>query len=489
MRKKIENFSSSIFWDGILVLILGVVYVSTLLPGVGYSGDVAKFQFVGRVLGTPHISGYPTYLILNHFFTKLFPIGSLAYKANLLSAIFSIASSLFLFRILKDIFNLENGMAFAASLTFGLTPTLWSQSIVAEVYTLHILFVTIVFYFFIKWNKTREDHNFLIACAFYAFSFGNHLTMITLLLPIVYFVWATDKKVFTDLRKIIWVNLFIVAAALQYSYLFWRSHAPHITYLELTTTNFMTLLSNVCKEGMFPFSLAQVVSVRIPMFLKLLLREYLLLIPVSIFGMFRCKNKTVNTFLLLCFLGNMSFAINFDSWAISAFFIPNFLIMAIYLGIGLDSIRTLLFRRDFLFRSSIIVLIPIGLLFANYGKVNQHNNTQVAKEIENVLEIVKKDSIIISPDYSYSEYFWYYLIGEGLERNNIYLFYHFQSYTEAIQAYMCEGKPLCLWDERKNVSPGLRVYLYRISPDNKAIVEKAGFSLLKVGENLYKVEP
>ncbi len=462
--------------------------MSTLLPGIGYSGDVAKFQFVGRVLGTPHISGYPTYLILNHFFTKLFPIGSLAYKANLLSAIFSIASSLFLFCILKDLFNLENGIAFTTSLTFGLTPTLWSQSIVAEVYTLHILFVTIVFYFLLKWNKTREDRDLLIACAFYAFSFGNHLTAIVLLPAIVYFVWATDKKVFADIRKIIWVNLFIVAAALQYSYLFWRSHAPHVAYLEVATINFKILLWNVCKEQIFPFSLAQVVSVRIPMFLKLLLREYLFLIPVSIFGMVRYKNKIVNTFLLLCFLGNMSFAINFDSWAISAFFIPNFLIMAIYLGVGLDSIDTLLSKRGFLFRACLIVLIPLGLLFANYSKVNQHNNTQVAKEIENVLEIVKKDAIIISPGYFYSEYFWYYLIGEGLERNNIYILHHYQSYTEAIQAYMCEGKPLCLWDERKNISPGLTVYLYRITPDNKAIVEKAGFSLLEVGENLYKVE-
>ncbi len=88
-----------------------------------------------------------------------------------MSAIFSIASSLFLFRIMKVIFNLENSIAFATSLTFGLTPTLWSQSIVAEVYTLHILFVTIVFYFLMKWNKTREDRNFLIACAFYTLLF------------------------------------------------------------------------------------------------------------------------------------------------------------------------------------------------------------------------------------------------------------------------------------------------------------------------------
>ena len=35
----------------ISVVVVFLVYVFTLLPGVGYSGDTAKFQFVGKVLG------------------------------------------------------------------------------------------------------------------------------------------------------------------------------------------------------------------------------------------------------------------------------------------------------------------------------------------------------------------------------------------------------------------------------------------------------
>lgn len=494
MKENFKNVSSnSFFWSSLLVLILGVVYVSTLLPGVGYSGDTGKFQFVGRVLGTPHGPGYPTYIVLNHLFTKLFPIGSLAYKANLLSALFSIVSSLFLFRILKVVFNLENGMAFITSLTFGLTPALWSQSVVAEVYTLHILFVTIVLYFLIKWNKTRQDRNFLIACAFYALSFGNHLITITLLPAIIYFVWVTDKKVFTDIRKIIWVTLFIVVAALQYSYFFWRFYAPHTSYLEMQTPNFEIFFRYVAGRHIpriFSFSIKQVISERIPLFLGLLLKQYLSLIPIAIFGMFRFKNKTVNIFLLLCFLGNMLFAINYNSTEdnMFVFFLPNYLIVAIYVGIGLDSIYTLLFRKGFLFRSSLLFLIPIGLLFVNYGKVNQHNNTQVAKEIEAVLKIVKKDAIIISPNYHYSEYFWYYLIGEELERNNIHILHHYRSHTEAIQSYMCEDKSIYLRERRKNISPGLAVYIYRITPERRAILEEAGFSLLESRKNLYKVK-
>ncbi len=494
MKENFKNVSSnSFFWSSLLVLILGVVYVSTLLPGVGYSGDTGKFQFVGRVLGTPHGPGYPTYIVLNHLFTKLFPIGSLAYKANLLSALFSIVSSLFLFRILKVVFNLENGMAFITSLTFGLTPALWSQSVVAEVYTLHILFVTIVLYFLIKWNKTSQDRNFLIACAFYALSFGNHLITITLLPAIIYFVWVTDKKVFTDIRKIIWVTLFIVVAALQYSYFFWRFYAPHTSYLEMQTPNFEIFFRYVAGRHIpriFSFSIKQVISERIPLFLGLLLKQYLSLIPIAIFGMFRFKNKTVNIFLLLCFLGNMLFAINYNSTEdnMFVFFLPNYLIVAIYVGIGLDSIYTLLFRKGFLFRSSLLFLIPIGLLFVNYGKVNQHNNTQVAKEIEAVLKIVKKDAIIISPNYHYSEYFWYYLIGEELERNNIHILHHYRSHTEAIQSYMCEDKSIYLRERRKNISPGLAVYIYRITPERRAILEEAGFSLLESRKNLYKVK-
>ena len=56
-----------------LVIILGGVYFATLLPGVGYSGDTSKFQFLGKILGIPHPTGYPLYLVLNNLFVTLFP--------------------------------------------------------------------------------------------------------------------------------------------------------------------------------------------------------------------------------------------------------------------------------------------------------------------------------------------------------------------------------------------------------------------------------
>src|SRR5262245_21956593 len=142
-------------WISALAIVLGFVYYRTLLPTIGSTGDTAKFDFVGYVLGTPHAPGYPTYIVVNHLFTKYYPFGGLAHKANLLSAIFSVIASIFLFLILL-LLDIKPRIAFCTALTFGFTRTLWSQSIVAEVYTLNILFLAMTVYFLLKWNQTKK---------------------------------------------------------------------------------------------------------------------------------------------------------------------------------------------------------------------------------------------------------------------------------------------------------------------------------------------
>src|SRR5574341_478147 len=158
------------FWQFLIVAFLGSAYLITLLPGPGYSGDTAKFQFVGHILGTPHTTGYPTYVLINFVFTSLFPFGSLAFKANLLSALFSICASVMLFLIFNRL-GVEMMTSFIATMTFGFGFTVWSQSLIAEVYALNLLFVSLVVYFFIRWEVEGKENLFYAACAMYALSF------------------------------------------------------------------------------------------------------------------------------------------------------------------------------------------------------------------------------------------------------------------------------------------------------------------------------
>ena len=62
-----------------------VVYLRTLMPGIAF-GDWGEMQTVPHVAGVAHPTGYPSYIILAGL-AELVPIGSVAFRANLFSAV------------------------------------------------------------------------------------------------------------------------------------------------------------------------------------------------------------------------------------------------------------------------------------------------------------------------------------------------------------------------------------------------------------------
>src|SRR6476620_7305625 len=60
-----------------------VLYLRTLAPSV-MPGDYAEFQMAAAVLGVPHPTGYPLYIMLGKLFTLL-PFGDVAFRVNLSS--------------------------------------------------------------------------------------------------------------------------------------------------------------------------------------------------------------------------------------------------------------------------------------------------------------------------------------------------------------------------------------------------------------------
>ena len=180
-------------------------YLRTLLPGTGYTGDTAVFQFAGKVLGITHPPGFPTYMLLNHLFSKL-PIRSLAYRINLMSALFGSLTVVLLYLIILGLTR-DRLIAFICSLIFAFSRTFWSQSVVAEVYTLNAFFVASVIMSLITWVEKREIKYFYLACLTYAISFGNHLMMIALLPAFIYLIVATDYRVLLNLKNLLVTGL------------------------------------------------------------------------------------------------------------------------------------------------------------------------------------------------------------------------------------------------------------------------------------------
>ncbi|HEY4492606.1 MAG TPA: DUF2723 domain-containing protein, partial [Acidobacteriota bacterium] len=418
-------------------------------------------------------------ILLNHVFTGIFPFGSLAYKANLLSAIFSLAALLFLFRILL-LLSIRPITAAITVLTFAFTQSAWFISLFAEVYSLHLLFASAVLYYFMKWHFHRRDRDLMAGCAAYAFSFGNHLTMLALLPAIFLLVWVTDRSVFRNIRKIAAIVAVILLGAMQYGYLFWRYYDPDTRYIEMSTPDLKSLWWYITgaqfKSLLFPYSFGTFVSERLPAAALAVYTQFSFFVLIALLGALRFANRSIQLFLLVALIVYTLFILNMRVYAVHYYLAVTYFILAIYLAKGLSLVRPP--RLQWVF-----VLIPAAFLLANFNQVDQSGNTTMSTQVEHVLQKAGRRALILSPHYDASESFWYYLIGENKEKDDIFLLHHFVA--EQVRAYIRGRAPLYLPEERKHVPAGLTVY--GISATHRMQLQAAGLRIEQLDALLYKV--
>lgn len=480
-----------------LGLLLGWVYWRTLLPGVGYWGDMAKFQFLGQVLGTPHLSGYPTYVILNALFVRLAPFGSLALRANLLSALFGVGAALFLYAAMRRL-GISAGAAFLAALSFGFTYSIWEFSLAAEVYSLHAFFVAAVIFWMLCWHFSRRDRYLYLACGFYAFSFGNHLTMIALLPAIVYLVWVTDRTVFWSGRRILVIGSLIVLAFAQYGYIAWRTLDPQVRFLEIDTATLLEFMRRPWgSQSAFKAGFWELLRQRLPAFLGYTWREYSLLLAAALWGVFRLRPPAVNRFLLLGLGGALLFGLNFDVRETWVYFLPVYEILAIYLGAAIHDLAQRLeagLRRAAAARSGRLaawagrragwlallpwLAAPLLLLGLHYQALDQSQHVLHARIVERALTEAGSRAILVADEYDYLNYFWYYLLGEGYEQRRLYATSLQLTHPEQLRSYLAGSEPLRIPVVRQQAPSGLRVLaLWRLADR----LRQEGFSVRPTG--------
>src|SRR3989344_8676467 len=117
------------------------IYILTLSRSV-YFGDSGEFIALAKTLGIAHPPGYPLYTMLAHLFTYL-PFGTLAFRVNLFSAVTSSLTVVVIYFICLELTS--NRLAsISASLFLAFSYLFWLYSLVAEVFSLHALFVTLI---------------------------------------------------------------------------------------------------------------------------------------------------------------------------------------------------------------------------------------------------------------------------------------------------------------------------------------------------------
>lgn len=136
--------STDTFISLLLALAALALYGATLAPSVAtVFDDSLEFQVVLPTLGIAHPTGYPLYTLLGWVWSRGLPVGDLAYRVNLLSALAAALTVGLLYLLARRLDAARWAAALAAAL-FAISPVWWSQATVAEVYTLHGLFVALI---------------------------------------------------------------------------------------------------------------------------------------------------------------------------------------------------------------------------------------------------------------------------------------------------------------------------------------------------------
>ncbi len=128
--------------------------------------DDGLFILSSYFRGVSHPPGYPLHSLLGYLFTHL-PIGNPAFNGHALSALFSALSSTLIFFITSLLVQYKNRqynqkddyIAYTSAVAFALSSTVWSQSIITEVYSLNAFLFLCVLYLAIQLDISLNDFN------------------------------------------------------------------------------------------------------------------------------------------------------------------------------------------------------------------------------------------------------------------------------------------------------------------------------------------
>jgi len=194
----------------VAALVSGGVYFWTAAPNVTLL-DSGEFIVAAQHLGVPHPTGYPLWTFLAWLF-QLLPFGNAAWEVNLFSGfcgalatgllamLFSSSTRWMMGGGLDRWQGLNAVVSVTVAWLFAFSASMWSQAVIAEVYTLHALLIGLYLASLYAWLR-RPGSLFLLLLPFFllALSFSNHQLSVALApLPFLA-VLLVRRTIFWDL--------------------------------------------------------------------------------------------------------------------------------------------------------------------------------------------------------------------------------------------------------------------------------------------------
>jgi hypothetical protein len=317
------------------------VYWRTLAPGV-LGGDVGELQFVPYILGMAHPTGTPLYCLLGKLWTLL-PIGpSVAWRMNLLSAVSAVLAICLVYAL---VWGLTRRIlpALVAALSLGLGATFWEQATMADKYAFNALLVALVLAMALRWGKTRSPTTLNLLALSYGLSLTHHRTNV-LLAPLLlgYVVWYERSALWRNRRRLLRLVLLLLAPLLIYLYLPWAEarNLPPGTWHPHKLQEWVRQILDIGSVG-YVYVDAADLGQRLLFFARTLQQDFTWPgVAIGLIGLawqLRWR-RAEGMLLLLLFCVEGFLAANHHLPRQWTFFIPSFLVFAVWIGEGLGAI-------------------------------------------------------------------------------------------------------------------------------------------------------
>lgn len=441
------------YFSVILSVCVFIIYLFTLAPSVVQidSGELAAVQ---ATLGIAHPTGYPLFTIAGYLFSLLPLPFTKIYQLNLLAAIYcSAAAGIFsytakylldnlsVFHIVKPVkqkkkdktkkeyvhFELEENLkiifSVLAALTLAFSKTFWFQSTSVEVYSFHLLLISLIILFLLKAfvEKPKSSaiykNHWMIFAFVLALGFSNHMTTL-LILPATAYLYFTKEKFnsqsFKNLIKMI--TLFLIVLVINYSYLPIRaSQNPQLNWGN--PVDFERILRHISgfQYQVWLFSSTEAAKKQLHYFISNLPTEYFITLFVTVIGFIYSFfiSRKFFFFNIITFFVTVFYSINYDINDIDSYFLLAYISIAFFVLFGIIKIFRLLvenkINRWIIFL--IILLFPASQMVKNFSEVNQSKTVVYENYTKALLNSVSDNSLVFSYQWDFfisaSYYFQY----------------------------------------------------------------------------------
>ncbi len=379
MQKYIKNLLVYRHWLPLALFAAAwALYAATTAPGTVY-GDPSEYQFIPAIWGIVHPPGYAFYTLLAGIWQRLLPLGSVAFRTNLLAGaagawvvtrVYAIALAL-----RDDTASGARWGALLAALAVAVAPDLWQHSIHANAHIISVAITLTQLWLLLRWQ--RAGHNrWLFAFAVCAgLGVVHHPITVWGLPACALFILMTRPRILREPRTLVAIVGCGLLGLLPWLYFPLRSPTAPFGPTDMHT--WAGFLRHGTAQGLrvnlFYFGLADQLN-RWQVFWTLLRLQFpwplLLLMGTGAVTLARRQRRSA-LLLGLFVLGHLAFTLN-SVQDVMAYLLHPFAALAVLLAVGWDTLRAAVAQRwpRLVPATLALLLLPIGSAIHTFPRIS-----------------------------------------------------------------------------------------------------------------------